>query len=501
MTPSASALPTIGQLPSFLRNAVKLMLIDGQWVASVSGQTMEAINPSTGEVLGRVQKGDAQDVDLAVRAARRAFEGDWRKVKPFERQSLLLRLADLVEANADELYWLDSLDMGAPISRIPRVRKRDVARLRYYAGLATTIHGHTIENSITPGEYLSYTAKEPIGVVGAIIPWNGPMGMTIWKVGPALATGCTIVLKPSEDASLSALRFAELAMEAGYPPGVINVVTGAGAAGAALAEHPDVDKIAFTGSTATGQQIIRASAVNVKRVSLELGGKSPDIVFDDADMEAAVPGAAMAAFTNTGQLCMAGTRLLVQRGIYDEFVERVAKFADTLRVGHSMDPQTQIGPISSARQLEKVCGYLEVGKQEGAKALSGGTRLAKPGLEGGFYVAPTVFRDVDSQMRIANEEIFGPVLSALPFDTLEDAVRVGNATPFGLAGGVWTRDVGKAHQVARRLRAGTVWVNCYNTLDTAVPFGGYKMSGYGKESGVEHIDEYLETKAVFIKID
>ncbi len=501
MLKQATRTPQIGQPHPFLSGGPKLMLIDGSWVPSLSGETLAAINPSTGEVLTHVQRGNAADVDLAVRAARRAFEGNWRQSTPFERQRLLLRLADLVEAHFEELAWLDSLDMGAPIARVPVAGRRPVALLRYYAGLTTAgLKGHHIDNSIRPGEYLTYSIKEPVGVVGAIIPWNAPLNSAIWKAAPALAAGCTLVLKPSEDATLVPLRLAELMLEAGYPEGVVNVVSGDGAAGAALADYPDVDKITFTGSTATGQQIIRASAGTVKRVTLELGGKSPNIVFNDADLDIAVPGAAMAVFANTGQLCSAGSRLIVQRGIYDEFCRRVARFADDLRVGHSLDPQTQIGPLTSARQLEKVAGYFELGQREGATVLAGSRRVAAPGFEGGFYVAPTLLRDVRPDMRICREEIFGPVISAMPFDTLDEAVRLGNDTAYGLGSGVWTRDLATAHQMTRRLRAGSVWVNCYQTADPAIPFGGYKLSGYGRESGAEHFEAFLETKAVHMRI-
>jgi aldehyde dehydrogenase (NAD+) len=498
MTIDLGALRTAASAHPFLRGE-HMLLINGKWVPSASGETFDAVNPSSGEKLGTIPLGDAEDINRAVIAARNAFESGWGRTKPFERQQLLLRLADLVEEHFDELASLDSLDMGGPISRTRLGKKRAVGMLRYYAGLATAIHGNTIENSIVPGEYLSYSTKEPVGVVGAIIPWNGPLGLSIWMTAPALATGCTVVLKPSEDASFSPLRFGELLMEAGYPPGVLNIVTGRGSAGAALAAHPDVNKVSFTGSTATGQEIIRASAVNVKRLSLELGGKSPDIVFADADLDAAVPGAAMAAFANSGQICSAGTRLFVQRSIYDEFVERVAAHAKSLRVGHSLDPDTQIGPLTSARQLEKVCGYFEAGKAEGARVQAGATRLTTPDLEKGFFVAPTVFSGVQASMRIAREEIFGPVISALPFDDIDDVVQKGNDTNFGLASGVWTKDVGKAHQVASRLRAGSVWINCYQAMDPAIPFGGYKMSGYGRVSGVDHVEEYLETKAVVLK--
>ena len=383
----------------------KKMLIDGKWVDAASGKKFETLNPATGELLATVAEGDAEDINRAVAAARRAFEGPWSKVKPFERQSLLLRLADLVEKNFEELSQLDTLDMGAPISRTRGNKLRVLGMLRYYAGQATALHGETIENSL-PGDIFSYTLKEPVGVVGAIIPWNGPLAATVWKIGPAIATGCTVVLKPAEEAPLTSLRLAELVMEAGIPPGVVNVVPGYGeTAGAALASHPGVDKVAFTGSHVTGQSIIRASAGNLKRVSLELGGKSPDIVFADADLDAAVPGAAMAVFANSGQICSAGTRLFVEHKIYDEFVSRVAEYGKKLQVGNGLDPNTQIGPLVSEQQLERVSGYLAIGQKEGATALAGGARLTEGALSKGYFVPPTVFANVQDNMRIAQEEI------------------------------------------------------------------------------------------------
>ena len=432
-------------------------------------------------------------------AARKAFDGPWSRVTPYERQLLLLRFADLVERHFDELSTLDTLDMGAPISRTKGLRLRVLGMLRYYAGQATAIHGETIPNSL-PGEIFSYTLKEPVGVVGAIIPWNGPLAATVWKIGPVLATGCTVVLKPAEEAPLTSLRLGELALEAGVPPGIVNVVPGYGeTAGAALAAHPGVDKVAFTGSHVTGQSIVKASAGNLKRVSLELGGKSPDIVFSDADIEAAVPGAAMAVFANSGQICSAGTRMFVEQRIYDEFVDRVASFGTGLRVGNGLDPAVQIGPLVSEQQLERVTGYLNLAREEGAKTVAGGARITEGPLAEGYFVPPTVFANVRDDMRIAQEEIFGPVISAIPFRDVDDLIQRANATMFGLGSGVWTRDVSKAHRLAKAIRAGSVWVNCYQAMDPAVPFGGYKMSGYGRESGLQHLEEYLNVKAVWIK--
>jgi aldehyde dehydrogenase (NAD+) len=491
----------ISQVHPFLDGKPKRMFIGGKWLEAASGKTFATHNPATGEVLAHVAEGDSEDIDRAVAAAREAFNGPWSKFKPAQRQAVLLKLADLVEEHIEEFALLDTLDMGAPIARTRGNKARAVGMLRFYAGMATALHGETISNSLA-GEIVSFTLKEPVGVVGAIIPWNGPLTASIWKIGPALATGCTVVLKPAEEAPLTSLRIAELCVEAGVPPGVVNVVTGFGeTAGAALANHMDVDKVAFTGSHFTGQSIVRASASNLKRVSLELGGKSPDIVFADADLSQAVPGAGMAVFANSGQICSAGTRLFVEKKIYDEFVGRVADFSKTLKVGDGADPTTQVGPLVSQEQLTRVTSYLDIGRQEGAKPLSGGERLTEGALSKGYFVPPTVFADVKDDMRIAQEEIFGPVISAIPFTDIEEVIERGNKTTFGLGSGVWTRDVGKAHRLAKAIKAGSVWINCYQAMDPAVPFGGYKMSGYGRESGIQHLEEYLNVKAVWIKTD
>ncbi len=482
-----------------LLNSVKRLIIDGKHVDACDGRTFETRNPATGKLLATVSEGDARDIDLAVAAARRAFEGPWRRFTPFQRQECLLKFADLVDRHFEEFSLLDTLDMGAPISFTRSRRQRAVGMLRFYAGLCTTIQGGTLPNSL-PGDVFSYTLKEPVGVVGAITPWNAPLTSTIWKIGPVLATGCTMVLKPAEDAPLTALRLGELALEAGIPPGVINVVPGYGqTAGAALAAHMDVDKIAFTGSDVTGRRIIEASKGNIKRLMLELGGKSPDIVFADADLDKAVPGTAMGIFGNSGQVCSAGSRLLVERAIYDEFVERVSIFAKALRVGDGMLAETQIGPVVSGKQLARVRSYIDIGVSEGAAVATGGGQIVEGALADGYFMQPTVLRDVDFRMRVAQEEIFGPVVTAIPFDSQDEAIRIANATPYGLGSGVWTRDGAKAHTMAKAIRAGTVWVNCYGALDPVIPFGGYKMSGYGRESGAEHVGEYLQTKAVVMQ--
>ncbi len=487
--------------PAFLGGGTKKLLIGGAWVPARSGEVMDSINPSTGDVIGQIAAGGAEDVDLAVAAAREAFEGPWSAFTPMERQNLLLRFADLLLEQGDDLPLLDTYDMGRPAIGAGPYTQLVADIVRYYAGWPTKIHGATLPNS-NPGAHFTYTLHQPIGVVASIMPWNVPFMMTLQKVLPVLATGCTMVLKPAEDASMTPLRIAELFEEVGLPPGVLNVVTGLGSTvGAALSSHPGVDKVSFTGSTATGQHIVRAAAGNLKRVSLELGGKSPDIVFADADLDKAAPAAALAVFGNTGQACTSGSRIFVERPIYDEFVERLAGFASTLEVGNSLDLSTHIGPLVSARQLERVAGYLEAGVQEGARVVVGGGRLQGDGYSAGYFVEPTVFADVEDGMRIAKEEIFGPVASVLPFDTFDEVVQRANSVEFGLAGGVWTRDLSKAHRMAHALASGMIWVNTYHSFDPSLPFSGAKMSGWGTEWGEDSLYDYLSTKSVWMDLN
>lgn len=473
------------------------MLIGGEWVTAASGETFDTLDPSTGEVICKVPAGGATDVDRAVKAARNAFEsGPWSKMDASERGKILFRLADLIEANRHELAALESLDNGKPVAiALAADLPLAIKCYRYYAGWADKYHGKTIP---IDGQYFCYTRHEPVGVVGQIIPWNFPLLMQAWKWGPALAAGCTVVLKPAEQTPLSALRVAKLAEEAGVPPGVLNVVTGLGpTAGAALASHKDVDKVAFTGSGEVGSLVMQAAAKsNLKRVSLELGGKSPNVVFADADLDAAVDGAYLGLFFNQGQCCCAGSRLFVERGIHAEFVKRLAEKAAAQKLGDPFDPTTTQGPQVSQEQLDRVLGFIDSGKKSGAEVVTGGHRVGTRG----YYVAPTIFDRVTDDMPIAQEEIFGPVMSVLPFDTVDEVIARGNKTCYGLAAAVWTKDVSKALRLANGLRAGTVWVNCYDVFAAQAPFGGYKASGIGRELGEYALQLYTEVKTVTVAL-
>jgi aldehyde dehydrogenase (NAD+) len=471
-------------------------LIDGQWVNSASGKTFPTLNPATEEVIAHVQEGDAADIDRAAKAARKAFDsGPWSKMDARDRGRLLYKLADLIEANLEELAQLEVLDNGKPISEarhadLPLV----VDCLRYYAGWADKIHGETIP---VRGNYFCYSRREPVGVAGQIIPWNFPLLMVAWKWGPALAAGCTVVMKPAEQTPLSCLRLGELAMEAGFPAGVINIVPGMGeTAGAAVVDHPLIDKVAFTGSTEVGRIIMRNAANTMKRITLELGGKSPNIVFADADLDAAVDGAMLGLYLNQGQACCAGSRLFVEEKVHDAMVERLADLASKRKLGDPFDPATEQGPQVDQTQFDRIMGYIESGKDEGARCLTGGERFG----DKGYFIRPTVFTDVKDEMKIAREEIFGPVMQVLRFKDVDEVLHRANTTDYGLAAAVWTKDIQKAHSMAAKLRAGTVWVNCYDVFDAAAPFGGFKASGLGRELGEKALDNYTEWKTVTVAL-
>jgi phenylacetaldehyde dehydrogenase len=485
------------RVQAFLSSPGKL-LIDGEWVESASGQTFETINPATEEKLAEVAKGEKEDIDRAVRAARKAFAYDspWRRMSPSARGKLIWRIGDLIEEHVGELAMLESLDNGKPLG-VARVADVPLAAdlFHYMAGWPTKLLGDTTPIS-APGEYLSYTLREPVGVVGQIIPWNFPLLMAAWKLGPALACGCTVVLKPAEQTPLSALYLGELLLEAGLPAGVVNIVTGFGDAGAALSGHDDVDKVAFTGSTEVGKLIVQAAAGNLKKVSLELGGKSPNVVFADADLDAAIIGAANGIFFNHGQCCNAGSRLYIQESAFDDVVSGVAEHAKKITVGSGLEPGTQMGPLISDEQFEKVLGYLQSGTEAGAEAVVGGGRVG----DRGYFVEPTILTNTSNDMKVVREEIFGPVVCAIPFSDPDEIVPIANDTNYGLAAGVFTRDISKAHRTAARLRAGTVWINTYHVFDAAQPFGGYKESGWGREMGHQVLDNYLETKAVCVAL-
>ncbi len=471
------------------------LLIDGRRVPSASGRTFKSLNPATGQVIATIAEGNEADVEHAVAAARRAFEGPWRTMRASERGQILLRWAELLKAHADEIIELESIDAGKPIAATQRQDfPAAIDTLIYYAGWADKISGDVVP---VRDDALTYTVREPVGVVAAIVPWNFPLMIGMWKLAPALACGCTIVMKPAELTSLSALRIAELALEAGLPKGVFNVVTGPGrVVGDALVNHPDVDKVTFTGSPGVGRGIMKGAASNFKRVSLELGGKSANVIFDDADLEAASKAAASGIFFNAGQVCSAGSRVLVQEGVYDEVVERLVARAQSLRMGDPLDRKTVLGPVISEKQMKSILDYVDIGVAEGAMLATGGERVGNRG----YFIRPTVFANVEHEMRISQEEIFGPVVSVIKFRDEADALRIANGTAYSLAAGVWSRDIGKLQRFAKRARAGTVWMNTYGYTDVRLPWGGERDSGLGREHGPAALDNFTEPKAVWMNL-
>ena len=492
----------LDSVTSFLAEKHQL-LIGGRWLPAASGESFAVENPARESVIAQVARGGSEDIDRAVRAARAAFEeGAWRRITPSERGKLIWKLADLIEARTEEFAQLETLDNGKPLAV---ARAADVAltvdHFRYYAGWATKIEGETIPITVpyTEARFLDFTLREPVGVVGQIIPWNFPLLMAAWKLGAALACGNCVVLKPAEQPPLSALLLGQMTCDAGFPDGVGNIVTGFGDAGAALAAHGGVDKVAFTGSTEVGHEIVKASAGNLKRVSLELGGKSPSIVLDDADLELAAEGVAGAIFFNHGQCCCAGSRIFAGPKVREELTERVVEIAKNTKLGDGFDPETAMGPLVSGEQYDRVCNYIASGEEQGAKLLVGGRQRPR-GLDRGYFVSPTIFSDVRGDMSIVREEIFGPVVVVQPFEDPEEVVAKGNDTDYGLAASVWTRDLSKAHKIAAGLRAGTVWINCHNIFDAAAPFGGYKQSGYGREMGRHALELYTQVKNVIVNL-
>ncbi|MFF7110546.1 aldehyde dehydrogenase family protein [Pseudomonas sichuanensis] len=474
------------------------MFIGGEWREASDGASADVIEPSTEGVLTRIPMGTADDLDRAVQAARAQFDGGpWSQLKPLERERLIQRLADLIESHGDELAQIESIDMGKSVAQARAVDiQGTVDTLRYFAGWASKLHGRTVEPSL-PGNYLAYTRKEAVGVVGAIVPWNFPLQTMAWKLGAALATGCTVVVKPAELTSLSALRFAELVQQSGIPDGVINIVTGRGSVvGEAMSRHPGIDKLSFTGSTPVGCSVGKAAMDQMKRLTLELGGKSPVIVFADADIEAAAEAVANGVFFNSGQVCDAGTRAYIERSVYPAFLQALARYTATLKIAPGLDPDCFISPMVSRQQQQRVLDYIALGKAEGAQLYYGGEPVEGPG----YYVQPTIFANCDNRMRIVREEIFGPVLVTAPFDTQEQALALANDSEYGLAAALYSNDLGKVHGLIPRLRAGTVYVNAHSTLDPSMPFGGYKQSGYGKDMGAEQLEFFLETKAVWITL-